>query len=274
MLCLPCWSPCYDCHSWESQVFLKKVKPGEPGIPFTGQSDSVLDGFHVPAGIYRESRNAPGKPHLFEKVVPVKKEGNSALGQSRMLETVVPQKSQSGGLFWGDSRAVVWYKACMATISMGVVLYTLVAFIGNGVLLGVNFVDQGVRFFEEREVVLKEGGSVATLAKRRLKGAACVVGEGLFDLARVPFYGVALQVAVLFTLISPYNGRRVVSKIERAWHKRDPSNTARKDPKVEKGVLSWREGLEDINSISFYLFYCFQPSRVEESYVPLSVSRT
>lgn len=44
------------------------------------------------------------------------------------------------------------------------------------------------------------------------------IGADLLRICRSPFFAVALEIACLYTMISPYEGRKWIGKIENLWH--------------------------------------------------------
>lgn len=100
------------------------------------------------------------------------------------------------------------------------------------------------------------------------------VSKGIKRVVRDCFHSIAMGTALLYTVLCPYDGRALVSKIEKSWHEgfskehdlrkltNKPDGTF--DNQLE-GELINKAFLDKNSTTVFYLAYCFQPLSNQET---------
>lgn len=224
---------------------------GEPWMPAT-MGDLV-----VPKGIYVADKNDEKKLLVVSEITGTDDTRNAG--------------------FWGEERGVIAFKAGGATLIALVPIYAIGNMFLNLIRIPLNLIDCCRKAFADIKEAWNRGGlceAAFALARRVIVDMTTIVVEGIWSIVRVPFYAAALQVALIYAVFSPYNGRQVVADIERAWHY---PCTVEDDIAFKENAKtgSFDELVDTLNNKVHFLFFCFQPRNTcenDDRYVKLAPS--
>lgn len=83
--------------------------------------------------------------------------------------------------------------------------------------------------------------------------------KGMWNIVRAPFYAIAMEFAALYGVFKPIEGRSLIAKIERGWHRLSRVEDIRYEEKeVDCSLILKVAGDKDFHA-TFYLAHCMQP---------------
>jgi hypothetical protein len=163
--------------------------------------------------------------------------------------------THTGKVYRSEPQWVVAIKC--AEIALGTIVYVLGAMAWNTVKIAVDIV------LLARKIISKVSSEIA-LGR---SGAAChiviqaviwklprSVVEDIRRIVSAPIFGLGVELAALYGIFSPYEGRELIAKIEYAWH---DGKTFRDD--VRNHNRRWTCSLKDLfQERVLFLGWCFQ----------------
>jgi hypothetical protein len=285
---MSCISPFFGClgpsldSSWEVEIYLKKAEGLTPSKMHL--DEQVIDakflaqkgcktGLHYPAELEGQW-SVPSGDYCTSTVF---REESKLL----YIPHIVRKNTTEAQEFLAEEQAIVMFKAALAGLTGGVALYATVNIASNLLKTILNTAAACVRIYDQTIQAWNDQGcfaAISTLVTRAVIDITYALAAGAWSIARVPFYAIAFEVALLYTLICPYDGRELAAKIERSWHyplTPLPRNNAFYPltivrPGEDQGFL---KTVERLNSCVYYFFFCFQPLqslRRESRYVRLN----
>lgn len=257
--------PCCNTQNWTYEVYLKRAPEDYEGPTIEVFEDKIFSTKEwakksnaadpsrigeriIPAGVYVADEDNKKKFHVVEEINPKNDD---------YLHSV---KGKDSG-FWADSPGGVRFKAALVTALAVIPLYTIATVFINIIRIPLNIL--GViknTFYKTIEAFDKHNFNEAihTFAKRMIVDLTNVLVGGICSVIRAPFYAIALQVAAIYAIFCPYEGRQIVADVERSWHY----------PCIEKDDIAFKENtqidsfdslLYVLNNKVHFLFFCFQP---------------
>lgn len=252
--------PCCNSQNWEYEVFLKIAPKNYEGKTITIEGEGKTYGpekWAKKAAVQDPSR-------LGTRFIPPGTYVADSHDKKKffVVEEINGKYNRDIG-FWGDSQGVVAFKASLATAVAAIPIYAIGTMFINMLRIPLNLLGTVKNIFNSTLDAFDEKGvaeAIFTLARRSIIDLTNTLSGGLWSVVRVPFYAVALQVAALYTIFCPYDGRQIVADVERAWHY---PCTVDDDISFERNcTLDW--GLDTMrnffNNKVHFLFFCFQPS--------------
>lgn len=262
-----CLGPSLD-SCWEVVIYLKKYDESKGPQKATSKGE-VADGKLLDR---QGCQTTLQHPDLLEGqwwIPPGEYQTSSKLGETNKvlyLPRIVKKNSNEAQEFLAEEQAIVMFKAALGSLTGGVALYAIVNMALNILRTVLNMAVACINIYEQTVKAWQEEGGLSTASTLVTRATIDITYElalGAWSIMRIPFYAIAFEVALLYTIICPYDGRELVSSIERSWHyplAPIPKNYAFQPLEVHNGEeLDFVETVKRLNSCVFYFFFCYQP---------------
>lgn len=178
-------------------------------------------------------------------------------------KTVELVELETGKRYKNDSIQEIANKALLVFLFNPIVLFLKIAF--NLFQMTFDFVKITKQCFNEINTTFREKkinkifkifvDSLILLSKYLFEDAICII--------KAPFFSLAIEIASIFTIFIPIQGRKIISDLERLWNQNKSSKLdyrLNKDAKTKPFFEFLWSTLKNRNeNVAFYMALCFQP---------------